>query len=234
MLALESDPSTVNITRTEVPFQGALGLGLVDRIRQTSAVRSRGVWQAPPGWPPPPSGWHPPAGWVPDPAWPAPPEDWQWVVAPAPLWRRVAAYVLVLALVVAEAIVVYRVTAWAYTQPASVDTQTPAVHWLFVLAGVALAAGIGLGLLLGAKGGWPGGPAVLSIVGVAGVAFFASVASSNAQPCSGPACDIAGAPAATATVAALTAAMLAALAVGYCLAAAVLAGRRRMEPRATA
>ena len=155
------------------------------------------------------------------------------MVPPPAFGRQVVAHALVLALLVTEAIVVFRVTSWAYAQPSSMDTQTPAVHWLSVLAPVALLVGVGLGLLLGVTAGWPGRSAVLAIAGVMAVAFFSSAVASDAQPCIGPQCDIAGAPAAIMTLVIVTVAMLPTLAGGYVLGVVVLAGRRHLARGAT-
>ncbi|GGG58072.1 hypothetical protein GCM10011374_21080 [Kocuria dechangensis] len=105
-------------------------------------------FNTPPRWPQPPADWTPPPGWSPDPSWPPAPEDWQFWIEDDPATASPAA---------APRNTKKRTSlptrlrkAWSYA--ASSDSR----HWIF--GGTGLAAGLLLGVVVGAVASSPTTP----------------------------------------------------------------------------
>lgn len=129
--------------------------------------------------------------------------------------------------ILAVALVAYREVAWAYSVPASADTQTPALR-LLLLMGVVAAL---IGLIQGVRSPLLGLAAPL----VTGVAASIAAAAATAlqglrQPCPGPGdCDIAAAPASVEVlVAAVTTLTLCAV-VGWVIGWSATTGLRMLR-----
>jgi hypothetical protein len=117
--------------------------------------------------------------------------------------------------------------AWAFAQPASVDTMTPSVHELWGLAAMSVLLGLLLGLTrLRLTEGWRVFGVLLLVsvlvpLAASAVAFVATGMASLAQPCTGDTCDVAAAPAAV-MVAVAVAAVATVCTVGTCMCVAAV------------